>query len=97
MLTPGTRVRVLTHRIPGHCRTPFYLKGHTGVVVEPAGAHKNPEQLAYFRPGLPMKRLYRVRFQQRELWPDYAGLASDTLEADLYEHWLEPLPQEAAA
>jgi hypothetical protein len=97
MLTTGTRVRVLTHRIPGHCRTPVYLKGHEGVVIDVAGAYKNPEVLAYFRPGLPAKRLYRIRFQQRDLWQHYAGAGSDTLEADIYEHWLEPLTQETVS
>jgi hypothetical protein len=97
MLTPGTRVRVLTHRIPGHCRTPFYLKGHEGVVVAITGAFRNPELLAYHRPGLPAKRLYRIRFRQQDLWPQYDGSKSDTVEADLYEHWLEPLTQGAAA
>jgi hypothetical protein len=97
MLTPNTRVRVLGHRIPGHCRTPYYLKGREGVVIEDAGTHRNPEQLAYFKPGLPLKRLYRVRFLQRELWPDYAGAEGDVLEADLYEHWLEPIDKKAPA
>jgi hypothetical protein len=97
MLAPGTRVRVLAHRIPGHCRTPLYLKGHEGVVVAIVGPFRNPEQLAYHRPGLPMQRLYRIRFQQRDLWPDYEGPMSDTLEADLYEHWLDPLNQETAS
>jgi hypothetical protein len=30
-----------------------------------------------------------VRFRQRELWQRYAGPASDELEVDIYEHWLE--------
>ncbi|MCA3181310.1 MAG: SH3-like domain-containing protein [Burkholderiales bacterium] len=89
MIAPGTFVRVLAHRIPGHCRTPTYLKGHVGEVVALAGTYRDPEQLAYHRPGLPPRRLYRVRFRQRELWSDYGGPAVDTLDADLYEHWVE--------
>jgi hypothetical protein len=34
--------------------------------------------------------LYKVRFEQAELWQDYRGPAGDHLEADIYEHWLEP-------
>jgi nitrile hydratase len=33
--------------------------------------------------------LYRVRFEQQELWPDYNGGARDSTMIDLYEHWLE--------
>jgi nitrile hydratase len=33
--------------------------------------------------------LYRVRFLQRELWPDYAGHPADVLVAEIYQHWLE--------
>jgi hypothetical protein len=94
MLAQGTRVRVLSHSIPGHCRTPLYLKGHEGVVVDVTGPHRNAEQLAYHRPGLPKRLLFRIRFQQRDLWPDYGGPLTDTLDADIYEHWLEPFTQE---
>jgi hypothetical protein len=90
VIAPGSRVRVLAHRIPGHCRTPAYLKGHVGEVLSLAGTYRDPEQLSYHRPGLPPRRLYRIRFRQRDLWPDYAGSPLDTLDADLYEHWLEP-------
>lgn len=89
MIAPGTRVRVLAHRIPGHCRTPAYLKGCEGEVIALAGTYRNPELLAYNKPGLPARRLYRIRFRQRDLWPDYPGPAPDTLDADLYEHWIE--------
>jgi len=37
---------------------------------------------------LPKKRLFEVRFKQKDLWPDYAGPESDTLDIDIYEHWL---------
>jgi len=33
--------------------------------------------------------LYKVRFLQSELWPSYSGSARDSVELDLYEHWLE--------
>ena len=54
------------------------------------GAFANPEELAYNRPGMPEQPLYRVRFRQRELWPDYRGAAHDTIEIEIYQHWLEP-------
>ena len=86
---PGTRVRVSARAHTGHHRTPGYLKGKTGVVERVQGAFRNPEELAYGGDGLPERALYAVSFSQRELWPDYGGLARDRLEVDLYEHWLE--------
>ena len=41
--------------------------------------------------GLPERALYRVRFVQSHVWPDYDGAASDTIDIDLYEHWLQPV------
>jgi nitrile hydratase subunit beta len=86
----GQTVRVRAAWPPGHVRTPHYLRGRSGVVESIAGRFANPEELAYGRDGLPVRALYRVRFRQRELWPDYAGQAADTAVVDLYEHWLEP-------
>jgi len=87
---PGDRVRIDDRAALGHCRTPKYLRGHTGLVAEVLGSWRDPEQLAYHRPGLPARVLYKVRFAQAELWPTYAGPVSDHLEADIYEHWLVP-------
>ncbi|MGH8617914.1 MAG: SH3-like domain-containing protein [Burkholderiales bacterium] len=86
----GDRVRVRKAEAPGHIRTPHYIRGHIGTIERCAGAYKNPEELAYGRSGEPKRNLYRVRFLQRDVWPDYAGAAGDTLDIDLYEHWLEP-------
>ena len=87
---PGDRVRVRRAFPPGHLRTPFYIRGRTGEIERICGAFANPEELAYNRPGLPRQPLYRVRFRQAELWPDYAGPATDTIEIEIYQHWLEP-------
>jgi nitrile hydratase len=86
----GDRVRVAARPVLGHCRTPGYLRGKTGVVAAVQGAFRNPELLAYHKPGLPAQILYTVRFKQRDLWGRYAGPAGDHLQADIYEHWLEP-------
>jgi len=87
---PGARVRVRDRHAQGHLRTPVYLRGKAGVVERLCGRFRNPESLAYGGSGLPERALYRVRFSQRALWPDYRGSADDTLDADLYEHWLDP-------
>lgn len=87
---PGDKVLVRTAHPPGHVRTPYYVRGHAGVVESVAGTYANPEELAYGRDGRPARALYRVRFEQRDLWPDYAGSIMDTTVVDIYEHWLEP-------
>ncbi len=85
----GDNVRVRRAFPPGHVRTPFYIRGHPGVIESIAGQFADPEELAYGREGLPKKTLYRVRFHQTELWPDYEGSADDTTVVDVFEHWLE--------
>ena len=85
----GDRVHVRKAWAPGHVRTPAYVRGRIGVVAQDLGAYPNPEELAYRRPGTPAPVLYRVRFQQRDLWADYAGPAHDTLDVEIYRHWLE--------
>lgn len=85
----GDRVRVRAAYPIGHVRTPTYVRGKHGVIERVCGAFPNPEELAYGRPGLPAQPLYRVRFQQSEVWPDYAGEAGDVVEVEIYQHWLE--------
>lgn len=86
---PGDRVRVRRASPPGHVRTPWYIRGRTGEVERLCGAFANPEELAYNRDGLPRQPLYRVRFRQREVWPDYGGSDRDTIDVEIYQHWLE--------
>ncbi|MCX7962837.1 MAG: nitrile hydratase subunit beta [Burkholderiales bacterium] len=74
----------------GHVRTPFYVRGRTGEIERLCGVFANPEELAQMRSGEPKQPLYRVRFRQTELWPDYRGPAHDVVEVELYQHWLEP-------
>jgi len=87
---PGDPVSVRRGAAPGHVRTPWYARGLRGVVERVCGPFANPEELAYGRAGLPARPLYRVRFRQADVWPDYAGPAEDCVEVEIYEHWLEP-------
>ncbi len=36
-----------------------------------------------------LQPLYTVRFRQSDLWEQYAGLAKDTLDLEIYQPWLE--------
>lgn len=86
----GDRVRVLKAAPLGHVRTPWYIRGHAGVVERLCGAFPNPEELAYARAGEPRQPLYRVRFVQKDVWPGYAGRDDDVIEIEIFQHWLEP-------
>ncbi len=87
--SPGDRVRVRQAYPPGHIRTPHYIRGKEGEIAAVLGAFPNPEELAYGRDGLPEIALYQVRFRQADIWPEYTGAAGDTLDVDIYEHWLQ--------
>jgi nitrile hydratase subunit beta len=85
----GERVRVIQAYPLGHVRTPFYIRGKTGIIERYCGSFPNPEELSQMRDGLPRQPLYRVKFRQSELWPDYAGSPHDVVEVEIYQHWLE--------
>jgi len=86
----GDRVMIKRAFPPGHRRTPHYIRGKVGVIERICGAFPNPEELAYGFDGDPAKVLYRVRFQQTHVWPDYRGPARDVIEMEIFEHWLVP-------
>jgi nitrile hydratase len=73
---------------PGHVRTPYYLRGKTGVVERVLGPFPNPENLAY-SVAAPELALLRVNFTMREVWGPEAEKPDDTIEAEIYAHWLE--------
>ena len=82
-------MKVLKAFPPGHIRTPYYVRGHVGEIERICGAFPNPEELAQMRNGLPAQPLYRVRFRQKDVWPDYSGNPADVLEVEIFQHWLE--------
>ena len=84
------RVRVSTMMPPGHVRTPAYLRGKTGVVERALGPCPNPEQLAYRQQADP-RALYRIRFTMAEIWGEAAENPDDTLDAEIFAHWLEEM------
>ena len=85
----GERVKVRAAAPLGHIRTPFYIRGHVGEIERYCGSFPNPEELAQMRDGLPAQPLYRVRFKQQDVWPDYQGPEGDTIDIEIYQHWLE--------
>ncbi len=85
----GDSVRV--RRLPalGHVRTPHYARGKPGQIAAYVGSYPDPEAAAAGGDGRPWRPLYRVRFTQTDMWPDYSGPATDTLDVEIYEQWLE--------
>ncbi|MGI9424124.1 MAG: SH3-like domain-containing protein [Hyphomicrobiaceae bacterium] len=86
----GDRVVVDDRPSLGHCRTPTFVRGQSGHITAIQGAFRDPERLAYHRPGLPALVLYKVRFRQSDIWPGYTGQAGDQIELDIYDNWLRP-------
>ncbi len=53
------------------------------------GLSPDPDQVA-FREPVTRQPLYRVRFAQSDVWPEYASGSNDTLDIEIHQHWLEP-------
>lgn len=85
----GQRVRIADRLTVGHVRVPTYVRGHVATVVEVVDQFVIPEDEAFNRPHGRRRHLYRVRLPLADLWPDHRGPAADTLELEVFEHWLE--------
>lgn len=86
----GDKVRIRNGVPTGHCRTPTYLRGKRGRVIALQGTFRDPEKLAYHKPGLPRQPLYMVQFDYAEVWGGRRSGQRDSLIADIYQSWLEP-------
>jgi nitrile hydratase len=87
-IPPGTSITIKDSAQPGHIRTPYYIRGKTGVIERSLGEFKNPEQLAYSLPSS-LYELYRVRFKMSELWNHDIENPNDTVEAEVFSQWIE--------
>jgi nitrile hydratase subunit beta len=86
----GDAVQVRTDDPPRHHRTPWYVKGKIGRIDAIYEPWPNPEEMAYGRTDGPHVPVYRVEFDQRDLWESYEGPDRDRLVVDIFEHWLDP-------
>jgi hypothetical protein len=82
-------VRIRARTPVGHYRTPMYVRGKIGRIERVLDLFLDPEAEGYGKNEGDKIRLYRVRFKQRDLWPDYAGGTDDELQIEMYEPWLE--------
>ncbi|CEG50976.1 Putative ScnA-like protein (modular protein) [Stutzerimonas xanthomarina] len=93
----GDRVQVLDLGLEGHIRTPAYIRGKSGEVIQLCGFFLNPEDLSVGDTGGPVYPLYRVRFAMNDLWPDYERGEGDELCIEIYDHWLAAPPDQTPA
>lgn len=82
----GARVRTSLVDPPHHTRLPRYVRGRTGLIVEPQGAHPLPDDRARGLPEPRVETVYTVRFDARDLW----GEGSHSVTVDLWESYLQP-------
>ena len=86
----GIRVLVEDLGLACHYRMPIFIRGKTGVVERFCGRYPNPEALAYGDRQAPLVELYRVRFSQCDVWENYDGPEHDTVDIEVYRHWMRP-------
>jgi hypothetical protein len=86
----GDRVTVVNLQKPGHVRTPDYILGKTGEVIQFCGCFLNPEDLSLGHTAGPVVALYRVQFAMSEVWDEQQRHPEDALCIEIYDHWLAP-------
>lgn len=92
----GDQVTVVALGKPGHVRTPDYILGRQGLVIQFCGCFLNPEDLSLGLTSGPTVPLYRVQFLMSDLWGDAQHRHQDLLCIEIYGHWLT-LTQEVTA
>ena len=72
-----------------YTRTPEYVRGARGEIAEVTYESPAAEDETWDRTDATPEWFYIVRFNQSELWHGYTGTASDTLQTEIPERWLE--------
>jgi hypothetical protein len=94
----GDRVSVRQGSTQEGGSTPYYVRGKSGIVEEVGEASNNPVQLLANPVQLladrgattPPRKIYRMRFAAREVWPESPDAPGDTLALRISEDQLEP-------
>ncbi|PJK23667.1 nitrile hydratase subunit beta [Mycolicibacterium goodii] len=72
-----------------YTRTPEYVRGAKGVIAEVTYESPAPEDETWDRADATPEWFYIVRFNLSELFYGYTGTATDTLQTEIPERWLE--------
>jgi len=86
----GDRVTISVRYPVGHYRVPHYIRGKKAVVeavIKPRAL--NNEDEGFGRNAGQKRHYYRVAIPLTDLWPGYAGSATDGLRIEVFENWLE--------
>jgi thiocyanate hydrolase subunit alpha/thiocyanate hydrolase subunit beta len=93
----GDQVRVRDLPTVFYTRTQEYVRGVRGTVVEVSYESLAAEDEAFERHDQRPEWFYIARFRMADLWEPYAGCASDTLQTELPQRWLEEADSERTA
>ncbi|MEL0185618.1 MAG: SH3-like domain-containing protein, partial [Hyphomicrobiales bacterium] len=67
------------------------IRGKVGIIERICGEFPNQEEIALCQDNPSIIPLYRCRFKQTDVWRNYEGSDKDTLELEIYEHWLKKI------
>lgn len=83
--------RVMVRELPAmyYTRTPEYVRGAEGVIVEVSYESPAPEDETWGFEDAKPEWFYIVRFKQSELWTNYPAGNNDTLQTEIPERWLQ--------
>lgn len=87
----GDVVKIAEKFPVGHYRTPTYVRGKQGTIIKNLGRYINPETEAFGKNAGDKIWYYMVRFLQKDLWENYTGQATDVLEIEIFENWIETI------
>lgn len=85
----GDKVAIDVRFPIGHYRVPLYVRGKSGTVtkiIERTAV--NNEEEAFGRNAGSKLHYYRLSIPMQDLWPDYRGSLSDSLNIEIFETWL---------
>ena len=85
----GDKVKVRDLPAMFYTRTPEYCRGAEGMIAEVTYESPAPEDEAWDREDAKPEWFYIVRFNQAQLWDNYTGPKTDTLQTEIPERWLE--------
>jgi nitrile hydratase subunit beta len=85
----GDAVRISVRYPVGHYRVPTYVRGRCATITAILYSGVNNEDKGYGKNVGTKAHYYRLAIPQRDLWPEYAGGATDVLEIEVFETWLE--------
>ena len=83
----GDLVRILDLPKRGHVRIPRYVRNRIGTVERWCGAFPIPKSLPTLGQDCRLSIIW-IRLNQTDLWADYKGSDTDTLDIEVYDHWL---------